>query len=251
MSNSTVPSGSAHFGIRRAIAEFAVIVIGVLTALAVDGLASRRRESELEREYLDRLERDVSQNLQSLKTSEIFYKRVASRAVAALDIVEGRAPYIGPSEALAVLYNTSRGDAPAFFEATYQELISTGALRLIKDVSLRAELARYHLTARDYLYEFVAWDDRNPYRNRIRRLIPPDIQARIVSSCPIAMDNLKECDVAGDSTRVRPLLTRITTDEELRLDLVIWVAAQPNIERNTRGLIERTELMLKQIQEAK
>ena len=237
-----------RFGFQRAIAEFAVIVIGVLTALAVDAWASGRREKKLEQEYLQRLEQDIRLTVESLKDSEVFFRLVSQSAQRALDLVDGRASDADISESLAALYNASRGENTVYHEATFQELVGTASLRLIRDVELRSALSDYHLAIIAYRDEFSAWDDRNPYRDRIRRLIPAEYQARLVASCPLNAQ--EKCSVISNDERARAVLELIASDQELRRHLNIWVASQPNIARNTRNMIEGAEKVLQQVQAA-
>jgi len=53
-----------HWG--QVILELALLIAGILVALAVDGWMDDRRYVRLERVHLERLERDVAQSLETL-----------------------------------------------------------------------------------------------------------------------------------------------------------------------------------------
>jgi hypothetical protein len=56
--------GGMHWG--QVILELALLIAGILVALAVDGWMDDRRYVRLERVHLERLERDVAQSLETL-----------------------------------------------------------------------------------------------------------------------------------------------------------------------------------------
>jgi len=123
-----------------------VIVAGVLIALAVDQWASDRADRRAEMDYLHALAVDLRSD-SSLFAGTLI--PVMSRAREAMDdigpVVRGAAPV--PVDTIVFLQRvvTSSG----FFiqlgvRTTFDELLSTGSLRLIQSSALRSSLASYY-----------------------------------------------------------------------------------------------------------
>jgi hypothetical protein len=163
---------SGRQGIRVA-AEFVLIVVGVLTALAVEEWRDRQAEDELREEYVAGLLGDIRDELGYLDfVAEMARTRVAAADRALLFLGRGS----GPSDE-AVGY-----EAPVGFEhdqlaedivqagqlqffvpeaVVWEDLVATGNLRLISDPETRRSVSRYYTQIRyqtrdlDRLYERV------------------------------------------------------------------------------------------------
>ena len=135
--------------LRWLFSETFVIVLGVLIALGLNDYWTYRQERELELQYLKRIHEDVRADIEF--TNEFFYERLNTklRAFAAIaPIVRGQQPVPEDVEtflrnvALAGLLGaSSRNWATA---DTFEDLKSTGNLRLIRDADLRREISRYY-----------------------------------------------------------------------------------------------------------
>jgi hypothetical protein len=98
---------------------------------------------------------------------------------------------------LASLYNTTRKLSRGVQQHTYDELRTTGSLRLL-DPGERAAIADYYgwidVTAGSWLH------DVSEHRDYIRRLIPPDAQRAIRQSCPAGETKPFQCPAKFDIT---------------------------------------------------
>ncbi len=127
----------------QATAEVALILIGVLAALAVDNWWVEQQENKEERTYLEALLEDFQVNRQSL-----------------LDAVEVQKNIIGLGDEILRLLSAglSEENADAFFESfrglyyferwapitgTYDDLVGSGQLLLISNLYLRNELSAF------------------------------------------------------------------------------------------------------------
>ena len=180
---------SSRVSLARALGEFAVIVLGVLVALAVDSWVQEQRDRVAERDALLRLIEDVRQDTASFA----FQLQSLREKSEALLIVES-----------AVRQGLVRGDTLRFQRAlqastafgwgmlplrsvTIDELTATGGLDLISDPSvLRAVLNyRANATHRRTRVERRA----TGYPDLIYRAAPPELLdlARTVESARVPM----------------------------------------------------------------
>jgi hypothetical protein len=124
--------------------ELALVVAGILIALAIDGWLDSRRDARLERHYLLLLTRDLDRDLVTL--DEILRFEHAQVETAALAYRAVRAGGAGQDrEAVARALNelTARRTL-RLARATYTDLLSTGNLRLIRNADLRDRIVRLY-----------------------------------------------------------------------------------------------------------
>jgi hypothetical protein len=126
-------------------AEFLVIVTGVLVALALNALYERREDGRNERAYLALLERDLGHTTQQLNEKIAFEAGQLRDGLSAYRALSGGP--VAPENRAAVsasLSNLVDRRTMILRDATYQDLISTGNLRLIRDRRLRDEIVGYY-----------------------------------------------------------------------------------------------------------
>jgi hypothetical protein len=125
----------------RLIAEFVVIVVGVLVALGVDSHVSWRNDRRLEQEYLERLYEDVQYDLAELD----FIEEVSEAALAYLDTLSNAETLLDVDDTrlLAAIRVASISREPDLSRSTFRELVSSGRIGLIRSRAVRTELAGY------------------------------------------------------------------------------------------------------------
>jgi hypothetical protein len=203
-------------------AEFVLVVVGVLVALAVDTAFENRRDSELRDEYIERVRADVEHDRQALEYRVQFFNDVQVFSQQFLDWLDADT-LLDNEIVLAAFYSSEIWPFVAS-QSTYQDLLSTGSIRLIDDINLRTSLATYHNqanTARS------GWEPTEDYRRIIRGVIPNRIQDSIREDCP-TLENLDgtptgfpPCELAGvDYDELQALFAPLKTDRELRRRLV-------------------------------
>jgi len=203
-------------------AEFVLVVAGVLVALAVDTAFENRRDSELRNEYIERVRSNLVKDRQALEYRVQFFVDVRNFSQQFLDWLDADAP-LDKDAVLAAFYSTEIWPFVAS-QSTYQDLLSTGNIRLIDDINLRTSLATYYdqaNTARS------GWTPTEDYRRIVRGVIPNRIQDSIRERCP-TLDSLDgiptgfpPCESAGlDDDKLEALFEPLKTDRELRRRLV-------------------------------
>jgi hypothetical protein len=128
------------------VVELALLVVGILIALAVDGWIDDRRDARLERQYLELLVRDLDRDLQVLDDILEFEEaQAAASALAYRALRNGVSPQVREAVASALGQLTARRTL-RLGRATYTDLLSTGNLRLIRNTGLRDRIVRLYET---------------------------------------------------------------------------------------------------------
>lgn len=131
------------------LAEFVVIIMGVLVALAIDEWRGVQQAEAREQEYLLQLAADLQ------ATREMFAQAAednarAERAAARLAEVFETDSNVELGEIQQLLTDARYFNNPVPILGTAEALVSTGDLRLIRSSRLRSELTRYMARSRDF-----------------------------------------------------------------------------------------------------
>jgi len=133
---------------QRAVTEFAIIVLGVLAAFAVDNWNQARLDAGLESQYLGRLSADVTSDVERLE----FTLEQADLKNSALEVVRRwRADIDEPEQLIDALRDAvALGFSLPFLNtATIDDLTNSGQLSLISDTGLRQAVLQYYRAMND------------------------------------------------------------------------------------------------------
>lgn len=169
----------------RLVAEFFVIIVGVLVALAVDQWRESRLDRELEREYLLRLRADLEETRTAVENVTSDFNRLVAHGIAVARVLDGSEPFpVDTLGFLASALQVSRGGYdPAVSRGAYDDLISTGNLRVIQNEALRYGLSSFYGQVMSMLSPVDYSADKIPYRNTIRGLLTLETQLLIRAEC--------------------------------------------------------------------
>jgi hypothetical protein len=200
--------------------ELLLLVLGILIALGVDGRLEERRNARMELDYLERLVRDLDQDLGILQEFIEFEERQTDDGVRAFRALRG-ADVTDVEAVSSALSNLMGRRTLRFVRATYADLLSTGNLRLIRDTSLRDQVVN--------LYEkgdrLAAVIDRNNQVFVDQMYMQHLLEHGLV--VPRAASNLKTIDSV-----VRPLDDRMGVRVDASGDR-LWTLAADSPERAT------------------
>jgi hypothetical protein len=129
---------------RHVLLELLLLVAGILIALAVNGWIEDRREARSERHYLERLARDLDQDLEVLKEFVEFEMRQADDAVLAYRPLCGGVAVSDREPVSRALDHLMTRRTVRFARATYSDLLATGNLRLVSNAALRDRVVRLY-----------------------------------------------------------------------------------------------------------
>ncbi len=142
--------------IRWLFAETLVIVLGVLIALGLDEYRTDRYEHGIAIDYIQRIQGDVAQDIQYLSQSWTPRLKIKHQSLDAIaPVIRGMAPV--PEDLDEFFRNVSRAGMQGasvtawVTDTTFQDLRSTGNLRLIQDSEIRAKITSYYAALRAQL----------------------------------------------------------------------------------------------------
>jgi hypothetical protein len=172
--------GTRSFALRL-VAEFLVIVVGVLVALGVDSWAASQRERTLEAEYLSRLLDDVRYDLRELSLVDSVSRiaGAASRMLHTPSVVDT----LGPSRLVSAVLVVGNVRIPDPSRSTFDELINSGQIVLIRSEEVRRALASYDRTINELSGGWNAFD--------------PDLRPWHAARIPLEIDRRRETGICG------------------------------------------------------
>lgn len=128
----------------RLLGEFVTIVLGVLVALAVDEWRDQRADDRLEVEYYESLVDDLERDIAEYEFARDFIGvsiEAAQQVLAGIEGVPASEPY--PTMVQAVQY-ASWVNYPAWSSGTLDELVNSGAIRLLRDPDVKRAVLAYY-----------------------------------------------------------------------------------------------------------
>ncbi len=196
---------SARPRIGRVLAEFVLIVVGVLAALAVDEYRTTSEERTQERLYLEGLAQDFERTAEDIGSVGAVYQQARRYGEAVLPVLRSDASVpLDTAAFLVAVYEITRTPEPAISRATYEDMLSTGSLRLLRTDSVRQAVVDYYESIERIIRPTDYNVDRAPYRSAVRSLLPLELQLAI-RTCPLTGE-LAACRVAITS---QPMATAV------------------------------------------
>lgn len=173
-------SGFPGLPVGRLVAEFGVIVIGVLVALFAESAWQERGNRAEEAEVLARIQEEVRADSSRLATAGAWLEFVLPAAERVPGILAGR-DTLPPEGQLALLYGAATVNRanPRFW--TWDELRETGRSALIRDADLRSGIQTYFGLSEAFDAERETLPDQ--YRAVTVGLIPPEYTYRVLERC--------------------------------------------------------------------
>lgn len=179
--------GMLKFGSRASwlLSETLVVVLGVLIALGLNDYWTDRQERALELQYLTRIHEDV---ITDAEVIDSWYGEKLQTKVHALEviapIVNGLEPVPGDIDSFFrdVIDGGIGGTSSTrwFTRTTIEDLKSTGNLRLIRDVDLRRNIARYY---HDFeMLHIRSRDRRTGYTAFVASVLPVELGGDVIFS---------------------------------------------------------------------
>jgi len=203
--------------------DFVIVVVGVFIGIQVANWNESQADRRLGRYYLDRLAVDLTDDLEMSTRTVSYYKQV-------LDSVERTETLLlqaNPDEKTLVVaaYRATEVSGAAVASATWDQIVSSGHVGLLRDSSLENSLANY------YKVQQVTIDSNAelfnaPYRQVVRSLIPLSVQLAMREGCSDALDTfnqpisfVEDCVIEVDMDVLERTASVIRTSQALRESL--------------------------------
>ena len=158
----------------KALGEFLIIVVGVLAALAVDEWRGEREDRRLEAAYLARIQVDIKRDIDEFAAEIAVLEKKAAFLQSLVDKSTER-EFAENARTLmeAKVYSSFRG-LPASVRTTFDELLSTGRLALIRDLTIRRAMSEYYAEYASF-NEQVNAVSPGEYANLVNGIVPGSI----------------------------------------------------------------------------
>ena len=159
--------------------DLAIVVAGVFLGTQANNWNEARIKSATAAEYRDQIIDDLKDNETDLASRGAYYAAVRAHALTAL------ASLNSPSKPRGVpflidAYQASQVWLRPLVRTGYDEMTGAGLTHGIGDRNLRSHLTNYYTQVRQF---DVTALNTTPYRERLRRALPYDVQLAIRESC--------------------------------------------------------------------
>lgn len=169
--------------------EFIIVIAGIVIGFQIQAWNEARQERIREGVYLTQLMTDLESDERIAERGIDFADQIDAAADQLLILLEDGPGAEAISDARLVVSVLLAGYAylPSANNGTYQEMISTGALSLVRDAELKRALATYYSRAdSSRQWDRLVREEQSAYRAAIRGLLTRDqfawARARIASA---------------------------------------------------------------------
>jgi hypothetical protein len=229
-----------------ALIELAIVIAGILIALAVSNWNENRLDQDRAAHFLQRIHGDLLTDRRNIDTTLAFWTRVAHYGDIAIASGESGRPAEGPVwNTVLAWYQASQTMPYTATDTTFEEMRSSGDLGLIADETLRAALAEFYRQSSEKGLGRILQHDP-AYRTQIRAITPWATQRYIwehcfsessyfgqtLVDCPSPMSDEEAAALLGTYQRTPALLDNLRTWMTL-----LHISAI--VLRNTRGTAEQ------------
>lgn len=151
--------------------EFLLVLLGVLLALQLDNWNEGRKDRALFEDYLVQLQADLREDIRQAERRIESATSLDERAAYLISVIEGNAGQpIDHNQLVSAVLTAGYAYLDLVNRQTYDELISTGNLRLFPDTALKREVVSYYAnqelgTQWNTLIQSVQIDYRRATRN--------------------------------------------------------------------------------------
>ena len=227
-----------------AVGEFAIVVLGVLSALWVDNWNADRKDRVLEKRYVESLISDLERDLFTFERNIGRTAEIMGHVNRVLEMLRVGEPLGTADQVIANVTNSARFTLTSQQRITYDDLQSTGNLRIIQSDRIRSEIAQY----------YASWNFRAQWRGTWRsyqdemldvlpEVIDPNIRDAVFFSdkdVPWYMDNvdLTQVDSAALVARMVEHPTFATSVHNMRRAHGLNYGFATESKEEATGLIE-------------
>ncbi len=160
--------------------ELMVVVLGVFIGLQAANWNDDRLSAQRGIGFTERLHDDLRLEAWNYEMQIGYYGQVRANAIRAADALSGRSA-LSDHDLLAAAYRATQYNENTRQRTTYDELISTGEMHLVADLSLR-RLAMEIYSAPNF--DIVTEEGRaSQYRRHFRKRVPHQVQAAVAEAC--------------------------------------------------------------------
>ena len=131
--------------LKYAIGEIVLVVVGILIALSINNWNEEKKSKILAETYLKNLKLDLKSDIDALELALTDLNFYEERGYYSLHVLEGKIKEIDTVEFLKSLVWNNHYHLHQKSTSTYEDLISSGNIKLIENNELKIELSKYYL----------------------------------------------------------------------------------------------------------
>lgn len=209
--------------------DLLIVVLGVFLGTQVSNWNTERLQHQAGETYRSRIVRDLANNEADMQNRAAYFRQVRTFGLQVLDSLDGRAR---PSDEqfLIAAYQASQIYPRPMTRASYDEILSVGALDTLGDIATRDKISNYYVAVETSEATFRAVP---PYRESVRRAIPYHVQARIREACAEVLDR----NATGLGRLTLPATCTLGLDARELAQAAARVRAMPGLELDVTRLL--------------
>lgn len=209
--------------------DFAIVVVGVFIGIQVSNWNDARIENQKGDYFAAQLLQDLHLESAIYEQELSYFSTVHDYAIRTIELIDKDNRELD-NEFVVSAYNATQYIHSESARTNFDGLIATGNLRLIRDELLRtAALSVYTSLSRTTLYKYVR---DSAFRERVRRLIPHDVQHAIREQCGDIRDEVTgwisgiraSCRIDFERERIAAAAAILRNDTRLPSDLAFFLS---------------------------
>ena len=220
--------------------DFLIVVVGVFIGIEVANWNAGRQDRLEERRYYAQILEDLRSDLVTLDTAierAGRHDQAAERVLAALQ--SGVTRNDDPAKLAVAIHFAGFLYIPSASRGTYDELISTGNLRLLRDPELKRRLARYYASFEENRqWDILLRGQQNDYWSETAGISPRPVLQAAMRGTParVSADEVRQIiAVARQRPRLQGMLMGMAAHQErVRRDSEVFA-------RDARALVTQVE----------
>jgi len=157
--------------------DFFIVVTGVFLGIEASNWNQARQDRQEERRYYGQLLVDLRGDLEVFARAEKRADLYDAAAELVIDRLGGKAPpKVSPGQMAMAIHKAGWVYIPYASRGTYNELVSTGNLRLLRNPELKSQIANYYAGFDEYRqWDSLLRDQQSDYWAETAGIVPPSV----------------------------------------------------------------------------
>lgn len=219
--------------------ELVILVVGVFLGLQAQDWNQARADARLGQDYVQRLTRDLDENLAGVRAQVAYYTAVEDSVRKTDELLAAADP--DPRTLIVNAYRASEIVYIPPVRATWDQIVSSGHLALLPKAAVESGLSQYYAfdTARS-VYEMGVDSD---YRKTVRGIIPLPMQIALRSGCSDVRDRrgnitgfARNCQFAADPAQLARVAAALRSNLAVVAELRDQFSYAANATANMHGV---------------
>ncbi len=220
------------------VVEVLIVVVGIFLGLQVDDWNEGRQDRLLEQEYLERIISDLSIDIETFERSiENATAREATIQVLLDAIRNPEAPIPDSGRFVTSIRTAGFLYLPPITDGTYNELVASGNLNLLRDVTIKRAIADYYKAYQnDRQWDVLLRNTQMAYRLDVAGILPAEIERSIQEGGDAPQEGINDA-------QARAYLLEYIARPRLSNLLPALVAHQVRLKGDSRDAMKRAEAL--------